>query len=57
MKDGKEIVNGISVYRISGEPRFVIEAGFSRLDGMTEAEFDQAKTKFRDLLTKNLSQE
>jgi preprotein translocase SecF subunit len=51
---GKHVVNNTMVYRISGENRFVVEAGFSRLEGMNDQAFDEAKTKFRDEISNTL---
>lgn len=42
------------MYRITGENKFVVEAGFSRLDGMNDQAFDAAKTKFRDEIASQL---
>lgn len=54
MKDGKEIVNTITTYRITGEKKFVVEAGFSHIGNMNDQELDAAKTKFRNDLTSKL---
>lgn len=51
---GKHVVNNVLVYRITGENKFVVEAGFSRLDGMNDQAFDAAKTKFRDEIATQL---
>lgn len=45
---GKEVVNNISTYKVSGENVVVVEAGFSRLDGMSDADFEKAKSSFKD---------
>ncbi len=49
--DGKDVVNNVNVYRVSGENVFVVEAGFSRLKGMDDAAFEKAKTSFKDAVT------
>ncbi len=51
MVNGKHVVNNTLVYRITGENKFVVEAGFSRLEGMNDQAFDAAKTQFRDAIT------
>ena len=45
------VVNTTLVYGITGESKFVVEAGFSRLEGMNDQAFDTAKTKFRNDVT------
>lgn len=52
---GKEVVNNVNVYSVSGEKKFVVEAGFSRLEGMNEADYGKAKTLFKDSVTSGIS--
>ncbi len=50
----KDAINTTSTYRITGENKFVVEAGFDR-NGATDAEFDAVKTRFKDSLAKELA--
>jgi len=43
-----EVVNNVNVYKISGEDKFVVEAGFSKLSGISDKDFEGLKTKFKD---------
>lgn len=52
---GKDVVNNISTYKVSGENVVVVEAGFSRLDGMSDADFEKAKSSFKDASTAAVS--
>lgn len=45
---GTEAVNNVNVYKISGQDEFVIEAGFSRVHGISDQEFEAFKSKFKD---------
>lgn len=49
--DKKEVVNNTNVYKISGEDKFVVEAGFSRISNISDKDFEGLKTKFKDDIT------
>ena len=51
---GKSAVNTTSSYRITGENKFVVEAGFDRR-GASEADYEAVKTTFKELLSKELA--
>ncbi len=51
--NGKSVINTTVVYAISGEKKFVVEAGFNT-SGIADKDLDAIKTKFRDSLTANL---
>lgn len=53
--NGKEVVNNTNIYKISGEDKFVVEAGFSRISGISDKDFEGLKTKFKDDVTGKLS--
>lgn len=46
-----EAVNSTNVYKISGEDKFVVEAGFSKLSGISDKDFEGLKTKFKEDIT------
>lgn len=46
-----EAVNNTVVYKISGEDKFVVEAGFSKLSGISDKDFEGLKTKFKEDIT------
>lgn len=46
-----EAVNSVNVYKISGEDKFVVEAGFSKLSGISDKDFEGLKTKFKEDIT------
>ena len=46
--NGREVVNNVTVYTVSGEKRFVVEAGFSRVEGIGDADFGKLKTEFKE---------
>ena len=48
MYENTEIVNNINVYKISGENKFVVEAGFSKVTGISDQAFEGLKTKFKE---------
>jgi preprotein translocase SecF subunit len=52
--NGKSAINTTVVYAISGEKKFVVEAGFNTA-GISDADLDAIKTKFRDTLTSSLA--
>ena len=54
---GKPTVNTVNIYGITGEKMFVVEAGFSRVAGMTDKDFDAVKTQFRDTISGHLEKE
>lgn len=47
----KEVINNVNVYKISGENKFVVEAGFSRDAKVTDKDFEGYKTSFKDDLS------
>ena len=51
------VMNGMSVYGIAGTTAFIVEAGFARGEGMTEAMIQEAKASFTKALTDKLSLE
>lgn len=53
--NGKDVVNSVVTYKVSGENVVVVEAGFSRLDGMTDADYEKAKTSFKEASTAAVS--
>ena len=53
--DTTEIVNNTNIYKISGEDKFVVEAWFSRISGISDKDFEGLKTKFKDDITEKLS--
>lgn len=53
--DGKEVVNNVSAYKVSGENVVVVEAGFSRLDGMTDSDYEKAKTSYKESVSAAIS--
>lgn len=55
--NGKMVMNGMSVYGIAGTTAFIVEAGFARGEGMTEAMIQEAKASFTKALTDKLSLE
>jgi preprotein translocase SecF subunit len=55
--NGKNIMNGMSVYGIAGTSSFVVEAGFTKGDGITESQIQEAKAKFTKTLTDKLTSE
>lgn len=38
--NGAEVINNINVYKIAGEDKFVIEAGFSKASGISDKDFE-----------------
>lgn len=46
-----EVVNNTNVYKISGEDKFVVEAGFSKISGISDKDFEGLKTKFKEDIT------
>lgn len=52
---GKTVVNEVLVYKISGQNSFVVEAGFSQADNMTDADLEKIKTQFKDAISTKLS--
>lgn len=46
-----EAINNTNVYRISGEDKFVVEAGFSKLSGISDKDLEGLKTKFKEDIT------
>lgn len=53
--DGKEVVNNVSTYKVSGENVVVVEVGFSRLDGMTDSDYEKAKTSYKESVSAAIS--
>ena len=49
--NGTEVINNINVYKISGEDKFIVEAGFSKVSGISEEDFEGLKTKFKEDIT------
>ncbi len=35
-----EVINNTHIYKISGEDKFIVEAGFSKLSGISDVEFE-----------------
>lgn len=52
---GSEVINNTNIYKISGEDKFVVETGFSRVSGISDKDFEGLKTKFKDQVTEKLS--
>ncbi len=52
---GKEVVNNVNVYKVSGEELLVVEAGFSRLEGMGDADLEKSKEAFKSAVTSVVS--
>lgn len=50
-----EVVNNTNIYKISWEDKFVVEAGFSKISGISDKDFEGLKTKFKDDVTDRLS--
>jgi preprotein translocase SecF subunit len=50
-----EVMNNAHIYKISGEDKFVVEAGFSKISGMSDIDLEWLKTKFKDDLNIKLS--
>jgi preprotein translocase SecF subunit len=57
MIDGKPAMNGITVYGIAGTNAFVVEAGFHKMEGVSEVLIQEAKTNFTQSLTNKLALE
>lgn len=53
--EGKDTVNNVNVYRVSGEDILVVEAGFSRLEGMGDVDYEKAKNAFKEASSAALS--
>lgn len=53
--NGKSVINGISIYGIAGTSSFVVEAGFIKGEGSTEASIQEAKAQFTKLLGEKLT--
>ena len=53
--NGKEVINTTSIYTVSGEKKFVVEAGFSRVEGLNDADFGKLKTEFKEKLSASKS--
>jgi preprotein translocase subunit SecF len=53
--EGKDTVNNVNVYRVSGEDILVVEAGFSRLEGMSDVDYEKAKNAFKEASSAALS--
>jgi preprotein translocase SecF subunit len=47
----KEVMNDVNVYGIAGTTSFIVEAGFRKLDGVSDTDLESAKVAF----TKNLN--
>lgn len=54
-KNGKEVVNNTVVYKVSGENVLVVEAGFSRHEGMSDVDFEASKNAFKEAVTAAVS--
>jgi preprotein translocase SecF subunit len=52
---GKDAINDINVYGIAGTDSFIVEAGFVKPDGVTDAELEDAKALFTKTLTEKLA--
>ncbi len=52
---GKEVVNNVTAYKVSGENVVVVEAGFSRLDGMSDVDYENAKTAYKESVSAAIS--
>ncbi len=50
-----EVVNNVNIYKISGEDKFVVEAGFSKTSGISDKDFGALKTKFKEAMTDKFS--
>lgn len=55
MYKNTEVVNNVNIYKISGEDKFVVEAGFSKVSGISDKDFEGLKTKFKDDITLKFS--
>lgn len=53
--NGTEVINNTNVYKISGEDKFVVEAGFSRISDISDADLEGLKTKFKEDITVQFS--
>ncbi|MDD2891730.1 MAG: protein translocase subunit SecF [Candidatus Gracilibacteria bacterium] len=51
MYNETEVINNVNIYKISGENKFVVEAGFSKISGISDKDFEGLKTKFKDEIT------
>lgn len=52
---GAEIINNTSVYKVSGENKFVVEAGFSKHPEISDKDFADLKTQFKEGISKEFS--
>lgn len=50
----KEVVNGTSIYGVSGADTFIVEAGFVGSDSVSEADIQSAKAEFNKKMTETL---
>lgn len=50
----KEVVNGTSIYGVSGADSFIVEAGFVGSDSVSEADIQSAKAEFNKKMTETL---
>jgi preprotein translocase SecF subunit len=53
----KPVINGLNIYGIAWTNSFIVEAGFTKTEGVTEIMVQEAKAKFTSLLGEKLSKE
>lgn len=54
--NSKDLVNTVTVYKIAGENKFIIEAWLNKIDNLDVKTLEGLKTQFRDELTKKLTE-
>ncbi|MDD2486910.1 MAG: protein translocase subunit SecF [Candidatus Gracilibacteria bacterium] len=53
--EGKELINTVTAYKVSGENKFVIEAGLNQIDNLDIKKLEELKISFKDELSKKLT--
>ena len=48
------VVNGVNIYGVAGTNSFIVEAGFSKSEGMTDIQIEWAKAAFAKALTEKM---
>ncbi|MDD2565608.1 MAG: protein translocase subunit SecF [Candidatus Gracilibacteria bacterium] len=54
--NNQEAINNIATYKITGENKFVVEAGFNKLSKLEGQTLEDIKTSFKEKLSKKLGQ-
>jgi preprotein translocase subunit SecF len=54
VNSGSQVINNTTAYLISGEDKFIIEAGFNRPSSMNDADFEALKTQLKNDLINRL---